>query len=1127
MKKYAFLLIIIMIFFMLPKSSKAEASTYTVYLLNSANVKNDVTTFDNYNAALEKMNSYDKNIDNVPVIEKDGTIVNAKYALAKFTVNSLSMYDSADLSNKYTGIAAIGYSLDAAFLEYNDANNTVKIKISGYSGWTQISNVRIIPLSQISTNYVYINSNNKYLCSTTTNTSCNVKKMQYNGSYIWIDKKVVDGITWYHISEDGTYGWINSSNTIEQRLPFLNTYYVNLEGTNDLYHYFAYGTGANELYRSISINIKPSWMTQNKYYYSFDGNYFYTDYLTMIDDYKTNSYLNSVNPNNPYYSYYLYLPNHSKTGYTADNFNQIIKNSGYTSGPDPSTTYVKEDGTDWVSGVNKDNISTMYNQGQYFIESQNTYGINALLTFSVALNESGSGTSLISFYKNNIFGHGAYDSCPVTCAVKYNTIRDSILAHARDYSGTYSDPYDYRYFGSHYGNKGSGMNVKYATDPYWGEKMANYAYNRDKNFGGQDLLSNTLGVKTSNINVDIKKSTSDSSDTIYTIKNLFNSIYNVPFIVFDKVYDNNGKGWYKVYTDTALDESQDLTDNYYSFSNSYGYIKEDYLYVDNSQPSISASDQNIFQNREFDILANVTANDIEDGNLTSKITANINSIDTATLGEQFITYTVTDSRNFSVSKTIKVTVNKDNSPLIIASDKEVLQNTSFDPKSSISALDPTDGNITANIIVESNTVDITKVGTYKVIYSVTNSLNIKTTKEVTITVVSNAVPVIRATDIYMNTNDNLTYLENVSATDLEDGIITNNIKVISNVNKLVPGTYDISYEITDSDSNKVTKSIKAYVTNNSYTNKKGELYFNSLNYNTDTNLLEVSGSLAIIGIDNTKDTNITYDLILKNNNNSYEVVLPLERYLVDHPTTIYGDNNFKYLETWFKGVVSLKNVTKGEYTLYVRARSGNNEAKVLFNNIFLKTATKKATDSDGRGYLFRNNNYKKDFTLELFVYENGLISATPSKASANMFNTYSSIELSNKYLKISGNSFNLLGDYSKDANVTRYLILENITSEKRYQFNIGSVVGEELVLKTNDSLSKARSWYNTLETVDITQIPKGRYIIYFRTISGVVDDFGELQDLFLKANNSITINDVKYILYVNQTNRFRVELLIE
>lgn len=40
--------------------------------------------------------------------------------------------------------------------------------------------------------------------------------------------------------------------------------------------------------------------------------------------------------------------------------------------------------------------SKMYEQGQTFINNQNTYGINAALMFGVAYNESAAGTSSIA-----------------------------------------------------------------------------------------------------------------------------------------------------------------------------------------------------------------------------------------------------------------------------------------------------------------------------------------------------------------------------------------------------------------------------------------------------------------------------------------------------------------------------------------------------------------------------------------------------------------------------------------------------------------------------------------------------------------------------------------------------------
>ncbi|MDD3186990.1 MAG: DUF5011 domain-containing protein [Bacilli bacterium] len=1202
MKKVILFLVIFIAFFIVPKNLDAEVSTYTVYTINNLGEESAPTTYTDYSLALAKMNSYEKNIDIVSVIKKDGTLVNAKYAVAKLNSSStINIYNNSSLSGTaYTYVSGGDYGIDAAFLDYDTAYNTVKIKISGYAGWVRLDQVKIVPLSTISTQYVTINSASAALYTTNTATGY-IKTLQQNAPYVWDTKAVVSGVTWYHISEPGTVGWVSSANSAvtEEKRPYLNTYYVRFNFENaskpwDLYHSFGYRSGTSELVGLINLGIAPTMLDINRYYYSFDGNYFYTDFLDMLDDYKSGVYTHSINATNPYYNYYLYLPNHSKTGYTAENFDQIISNT-YTSNIEKKlkvnasnvnlklsasetsstivalpinftyyyddqktidsidwyhligitingtsytgwvsnnidktrliTTYVTSTGT-WTT-LERTGISLMYGEGADFIESQETYGINALLTFSAAINESATGTSVLAFLKNNIFGHGAYDSCPLTCAITYDTVRDAIMAHARDYSGEYSNPSDDRYFGSHYGNKGSGMNIKYASDPYWGEKAAANAYNRDLMFGAQDYESNTIGIKVTDAAIPIKKEPSDDSDTIYEIKNNYFLVANVPYIVIDRVKDEDGDYWYKVYTDVALDENQDITDDYYSFSHSYGYIKAEYLNVKNNQPNITASDITLEQGiTPYDLMEGVTATDAEDGNITSNIDYTTN-IDITQYGTYQVTYTVTDSQKFSVSKTVAITVYKSNTPVITASDKSVLQNTTFDPLAGVSVNDPNEGNITDKLVIDSNNVDLTKVGTYKIVYSVTNLLNIKTTKEITVTVLSNASPVIRAADIYMNVNDSLTYLENASAIDLEDGVITNKITMTNNIDKTKAGTYDLTYSVTDSNNNVVTKSIKVYVSSNTYTTKTGELYFNSLNYNPDTNMLEVSGSLAIIGIDNTKDTSITYDLILKNNVSGYEIVLPLERYLTNHPTTVYSDTTHSYTETWFKGSVSLKNVTKGEYTLYVRARSGNYESKILFNNLFLKSMTKKATDSDGRGYLFRNNNYMKEFPIELFVYENGLITTTEATSTANMFNTYSTIDLSSKYLKIVGNSFNMNGNYAESKTIERYIVFENITTEKRYSYNIGSFVGEELILRTNDGLSKARSWFDTKELVDVTKLPVGRYIIYLRTKSAGVDDFGELQDLFLNATDSVTLDGKKYSLIVNKNARFRVELLIE
>ena len=74
------------------------------------------------------------------------------------------------------------------------------------------------------------------------------------------------------------------------------------------------------------IGPKPEQLSEGTYY-SYDGHYFYKDLKTMIKDYKNGNYNNSVNKNNPYYNYYMYLSNHSKTTYSSLNIDEYIRNN--------------------------------------------------------------------------------------------------------------------------------------------------------------------------------------------------------------------------------------------------------------------------------------------------------------------------------------------------------------------------------------------------------------------------------------------------------------------------------------------------------------------------------------------------------------------------------------------------------------------------------------------------------------------------------------------------------------------------------------------------------------------------------------------------------------------------------
>ncbi|MGL5354314.1 MAG: immunoglobulin-like domain-containing protein, partial [Clostridium sp.] len=77
---------------------------------------------------------------------------------------------------------------------------------------------------------------------------------------------------------------------------------------------------------------------------------------------------------------------------------------------------------------------------------------------------------------------------------------------------------------------------------------------------------------------------------------------------------------------------------------------------ENKVPTISASDVTLNVGDTFDPLKDVTANDAEDGDLTSKIKVTENTVDTAKAGEYKVVYEVTDSNDAKITMSIKVIV---------------------------------------------------------------------------------------------------------------------------------------------------------------------------------------------------------------------------------------------------------------------------------------------------------------------------------------------------------------------------------------------------------------------------------------------------------------------------------------
>lgn len=327
-------------------------------------------------------------------------------------------------------------------------------------------------------------------------------------------------------------------------------------------HYITTDLSRNTYAASLDFGPKQSYMQNNTVYYSYDGHYFYLTYASMIADYKNNTRKNSINPNNPYYNYYQYLSQRTKTSISAAEFDTTTRDTANNSS------------------------SKMIGLGSAFIDAQNTFGANALLNYSLAANESAWGNSNMAQQKNNLFGHKAYDSDP-DASTLYKTPADCVRAHAEYFvSINYMDPKDAfgNYNGPHFGDKQNGFNVRYASDPYWGEKMAAIAYAVDRATGGKDYGRYKIGIVDADA-VMVRAEPNTSSAAFYPT----NTPGNVPILILDEVQGTSVNGnttWYKIQSDAPLNDKrtaiiQDVGN--YNFNADYGYISGAYVKIANEE----------------------------------------------------------------------------------------------------------------------------------------------------------------------------------------------------------------------------------------------------------------------------------------------------------------------------------------------------------------------------------------------------------------------------------------------------------------------------------------------------------------------------------------------------------------
>lgn len=252
------------------------------------------------------------------------------------------------------------------------------------------------------------------------------------------------------------------------------SYYIANE--KGLWHYiYHHHTGTYD--SAYLVGKKPEFLNEAVKYYSVDGANFTTEDGKVAGE---------------GYAYFQYLSPRVPTNHSATELDAYI---------DDQLTAKEQTGE--IRYINATTKSPLKNLGTTLKSIEKERRINALLILSLAIHESDYGMSCHAQNYNNLFGLTVPDNdtkcstdIDITSDKYFATVMDNITALVNQLNTNYLDPLnmqEYRYNGVALGNKMIGMNVRYASDPYWGAKTAGHMYSIDKELGSKDYKKHELG----------------------------------------------------------------------------------------------------------------------------------------------------------------------------------------------------------------------------------------------------------------------------------------------------------------------------------------------------------------------------------------------------------------------------------------------------------------------------------------------------------------------------------------------------------------------------------------------------------------------------------------------------------
>lgn len=292
------------------------------------------------------------------------------------------------------------------------------------------------------------------------------------------------------------------------------SYYENVNGEikHTLYDY-----KTNKYSSSYIFGKAPSFMKQNEKYYSWNGIYFSNGNGSSKGD---------------AYNYYQFLPARAQTQYTAQEIDTYIMNK---------LAEIESTGATLYKDATKK--SKLIGLGTTLKDVEAKSQINAMLILSLAQHESAYGMSEHAQKLNNLFGLYVYDTNPLnknfdSIADNINELVDKFLQP--NYINPGGSPGKNFANGAVVGSKALGFNVKYASDPFWGAKIAGHYYRAEKALGFKDANNPyTIGLTTTN-GLNVRTGAATSNNPLFTYARS-----GMPVIITSSATN----GWYEILSD--------------------------------------------------------------------------------------------------------------------------------------------------------------------------------------------------------------------------------------------------------------------------------------------------------------------------------------------------------------------------------------------------------------------------------------------------------------------------------------------------------------------------------------------------------------------------------------------------